>query len=190
MKIFLASRSERRRQLLEQIGIQFHTIDIEIDETYHPHESPDGYVLRMAYEKAEQGKQKTSSDSIIIAADTSVILDNEVLGKAETSEQAFHMLNQLSGRRHEVMTAVAVAENDIHTDISTTQVCFCRLSHSKNKHYIATNEPIGKARAYAIQGYAAKYIERIEGSYSAVMGLPLYETAQLLKETLIKSELP
>ena len=184
MKLFLASRSERRQQLLQQIQIEFDLIDIEIDETYRPSESPENYVLRIATEKAEAAKAVVDDKSVILAADTSVILDNIVLGKAETNEQALTMLKQLSGRKHEVLTAVCLFTNSIQTSLSTSKVCFKPLSQIEIADYIVTNQPIGKAGGYAIQGIAAKFIQSIEGSYSGIMGLPLYETAELLEEFL------
>lgn len=182
MKIYLASRSERRQQLLQQIHIDFELIDIDIDETYHSDESPENYVLRMAKEKAEAGKSNVDEDDIIIAADTSVILDNHVLGKAESNQQATLMLEQLSGRKHEVLTSVCVFKLSPTTTTSRSKVLFKTLSQSEINDYVASNEPIGKAGGYAIQGLAAKFIHSIEGSYSGIMGLPLFETAKLLNE--------
>ncbi len=182
MNIFLASRSERRQQLLKQINIEFELIDIEVDETYYSPELPDKYVIRMAKEKAEVGKAQVNKQDIIIAADTSVVLDNKVLGKAETEEQALGMLKQLSGRKHEVLTAVCIFQNTLKIALSRSNVLFRSLNNFEIENYISSKEPIGKAGGYAIQGLAAKFIHSIEGSYSGIMGLPLYETTELLNE--------
>lgn len=179
MKLYLASRSPRRQQLLQQIGVQFQTIDVEVNEDWDGLENPQVYVVRMAIEKAQAGKE-LQPDGQILAADTSVVLDNRILGKAETREQARHMLQQLSGRIHQVYTAVALYGESINHRISISQVSFKSLEAVEIQQYIETDEPIGKAGGYAIQGQAAVLISNLEGSYSGVMGLPLFETNQLL----------
>ena len=182
MAIFLASRSERRQQLLKQLGIEFSMLDIEIDEQCPLTETPRDYVVRMAQEKAAKGKLAVGQNDIVIAADTSVVLDNHVLGKAETKQQAYDMLSQISGRRHDVMTAVCLLGQIETTMLNHSTVCFKPLSQKEIEEYIETGEPLGKAGGYAIQGIAARFIERLEGSYSAVMGLPLFETSELLNK--------
>ena len=181
--IYLASKSPRRRELLKQIRINFEIIEIEINEHWDGEEQPHLYVQRMALEKAHAAKNIIMDNSgfIILAADTSVVLDNKVLGKAENELQAREMLLQLSGRRHYVYSAIAVAtESYEQVVLNSSNVNFRVLSESEITEYCKTGEPIGKAGGYAIQGNAAVFIERIEGSYSGIMGLPLYETARLL----------
>jgi septum formation protein len=187
-KIYLASRSPRRRQLLQQIGVEFEIIDINIDESWRKEEQPRQYVQRMALEKAQAAKSKISdrSEYIVLAADTTVVLDNNVLGKAENEMQAREMLQLLSGRKHYVHTAVAkVTGSNEQVLLNTNAVCFKILSESEIMDYCKTGEPIGKAGGYAIQGKAAIFIERLEGSYSGVMGLPLFETGQLLNRKIM-----
>jgi septum formation protein len=183
MKIYLASKSPRRHELLNQICIDFEAVEIEIDEYWHSEELPHLYVQRMALEKAQVAKNKIveNSDFIVLAADTAVVLDDKVIGKAENGPQAREMLMQLSGRRHYVYTAVAsVTAADERIKLNTSNVNFKVLSESEIINYCKTGEPIGKAGGYAVQGMAAAFIERLEGSYSGIMGLPLFETAQLL----------
>jgi len=183
MKIYLASKSPRRQQLLQQIGLQFEIVEVDIDEHWDSKEHPRVYVERVALEKAKAAKAKINTDQsfVIIGADTSVILDDVVLGKTGNNEQAIAMLTQLSGRLHYVYSSVAVVNKTsekIKTSIS--RVYFKPLSEEDIESYCKTGEPIGKAGGYAIQGHAAAFIERLDGSYSGVMGLPLYETAELL----------
>lgn len=182
-KIYLASKSPRRRELLKQIDIDFENVEIEIDEHWHSEELPHLYVQRMALEKARMAKNRLNNNSnfIVLAADTAVVLDDKVLGKAENETLARDMLMQLSGRRHYVYTAIAVVtQSDEQVILNTSNVSFKVLSETEIKDYCNTGEPVGKAGGYAIQGKAATFIERLEGSYSGVMGLPLYETARLL----------
>jgi septum formation protein len=184
MTIFLASRSPRRHQLLQQIGIDFEVIDVVIDEHWDGNELPRLHVERLALEKAQAGKNKINitGPCAILGADTAVVLDNLVLGKAENREQAILMLTQLSGRMHHVYSSVALItefRDQVQTNVS--RVCFRPLSREEIECYCGTEEPIGKAGGYAIQGCAAAFIERLEGSYSGVMGLPLFETANLLR---------
>lgn len=185
MTIFLASGSPRRRELLKQIGVEFEVIEISIDEHWYEDEQPHLYVQRMALEKARAAKNMVPQNSgwIILAADTSVVLDNKVLGKAEDKLQAGEMLKLLSGRRHYVYSAVAIATiNNEEIALSTSTVNFRLLSEPEITDYCDTGEPVGKAGAYAIQGRAAAFVERMEGSYSGVVGLPIYETARLLQK--------
>jgi nucleoside triphosphate pyrophosphatase len=182
MKIALASRSPRRRALLEQIGIEFEVIYINIDESWDGdgHETPEDYVCRIAIEKARAGKKLVGNDLPILAADTSVVLDGHILGKAESKADAITMLNSLSGKTHHVLSAVCVINSQEQTKVSISKVTFKTLSEEEINNYCETDEPLGKAGGYAIQGKAAVFIERLEGSYSGVMGLPLFETMNLL----------
>ncbi len=180
MKIALASRSPRRRELLQQIGVEFDIIDIEIDESWDGNEIPKDYVCRIATEKARAGKKFVDNSSPILAADTAVVLDGYILGKAENKDDAITMLKKLSGNTHEVLSAVCVISTKEQTKINISKVTFKTLSSKDIDDYCNSDEPIGKAGGYAIQGIAAIFIERLQGSYSGVMGLPLFETQQLL----------
>jgi septum formation protein len=186
-RIYLASRSPRRGELLRQIGISFRVLPSDIDESMLPDESPEHYVMRLAREKAAVGVQQIAAGQMIkrpvLAADTTVCVDGLILGKPEMNAETRRMLKMLSDRWHTVLTAVAVADGEhIEVALSSTQVEMMRLSSSEIDHYIASGEPRGKAGAYGIQGLASVFIRRIEGSYSGVMGLPLHETSQLLKK--------
>ena len=180
MKIALASRSPRRRELLEQIDIEYEVIDIDIDESWQENETPIDYVRRIAEEKARAGKALLNNDLPVLAADTAVVLDGHILGKAELKEDAITMLTKLSGNTHEVLSAVTVIDNEEQTKVSISKVTFKQLTPEEIETYTNTDEPIGKAGGYAIQGKAAVFIERLEGSYSGVMGLPIFETMSLL----------
>jgi septum formation protein len=181
MKIYLASKSPRRQQLLKQIGIDFELIDINIDETWDGVEPAKKYVQRMALEKAQAARATVNKQQSVLAADTVVVLDDEILGKAETTEDAMTMLGKLSGRTHHVYSAVALITDIEHVQMNISRVSFRPLTKEEIGAYCATGEPLGKAGAYAIQGKAAAFISRLEGSYSSVMGLPLYETVELLR---------
>ncbi len=180
MKLNLASTSPRRKQLLEQIGIDFELVHVEIDETWDGKEPAKIHVKRLALEKAHAAKSKIKNNLPILAADTCVVIDNIILGKAESKEEAINMLEQLSGRTHHVYTAVALVTKTEQVCLNVNHVSFRPLSETEILHYCETEEPLGKAGAYAIQGEAAAFIDRLEGSYSGVMGLPLYETSELL----------
>ena len=185
MTIYLASQSPRRRQLLEQIAIDFDLLSVDVDEHWDSKEHPRCYVERLALEKARIGLRKVDArdQALVIGADTSVVLDDRILGKAETPEEAAAMLRQLSGRKHDVYSAVAVASIDttlVKTSIS--QVMFKPLTVDEIVTYCECGEAVGKAGGYAVQGRAAVFIERLEGSYSGVMGLPLYEMYSILRE--------
>lgn len=182
MKLYLASRSSRRRKLLEQLNITFDVIDIDIDETWDGIEPAKDYVQRLALGKARAARQKLEAKEHlpVLAADTEVVLDDIVMGKPEDINDAIKMLGELSGRKHNVYSAVALIDKDELIKLNTSRVCFRPLSRKEIIAYCETGEPLGKAGAYAIQGQAAMFIERLEGSYSGVMGLPLYETAGLL----------
>jgi septum formation protein len=182
--IYLASASPRRRELLQQIGVSFRLVGTELDETPRLSEAPAAYVSRLAAAKADAGwlRSRSAANAPVLAADTAVVLDGAILGKPRDRDDAEHTLLQLSGRTHEVLTAVAVrsaAGNQIK--ISHSLVTFRILDAAEARVYWDTGEPRDKAGAYAIQGYAAIFIADLRGSYSGVMGLPLFETAELLQ---------
>ena len=185
MKIYLASKSDRRYELLKQIGINFEVVDVDIDESCKENENPITYVRRIAIEKARAGKLLTKNNFPVLAADTAVTLDNFVLGKAECKEDAMNMLEKLSGRTHNVISAVTVIDKKESTKVNISKVIFKKLSKKDIYSYCETDEPIGKAGGYAIQGKGALFIEKLEGSYSGVMGLPLAETHQLLSDCIL-----
>jgi septum formation protein len=182
--LYLASQSPRRRILLEQLCVPFQVLPIEIDESWDGLELPADHVGRLALEKAHEGQRQISLElGLVLAADTAVVVDGEILGKAVDRDSALAMLEQLSARAHQVYTGVALVTPRQHDGLvraCVSQVYFRRLSAREREAYWATGEPLGKAGGYAIQGQAATFIERIEGSYSGVMGLPLFETAELL----------
>jgi len=183
--IYLASSSPRRAELLDQIGVKFSVHAIEIDETRSTGEAPAEYVCRMATEKAQVAARQLSTqqdDYCVLAADTTIALDGEIIGKPTDRDQCRCILAQLSARQHLVLTAVALATpNGIDCRLAQSRVSFKALSPSEIDSYCASDEPMDKAGAYAIQGKAALFIQHLEGSYSAVMGLPLHETAELLQ---------
>ena len=186
MQVYLASQSPRRAELLRQIGVPFRVLASDVDETPLSRETPDDYVARVARNKAEAAWLRVVARRMkpypVLAADTAVILGRRILGKPDTNAAARSMLQALSGRSHRVLTTIAVAhENRLRLAASVTQVKFRRLSAEEISRYVASGEPRDKAGAYGIQGLAATFIARIEGSYSGVMGLPLFETARLLK---------
>lgn len=180
--VCLASASPRRRELLLQIGVPHSVRAAHIDEAQLPGEAPGFYVVRMAREKAES-IWRLHSDLPVLAADTSVVVDNGVFGKPESREHALTMLTALSARTHTVLTAVALAtSHGIAVRVSESQVRFRSISPQEQSAYWETGEPRDKAGAYAIQGFGAIFIEKVTGSYSGVMGLPLFETAELLRD--------
>ncbi len=184
--IYLASRSPRRVELLKQIGLHCQTVPADIDETQLLNESPERYVTRLAQEKAEVCWQRLAAAERIhpvLAADTTVVLAGQVLGKPEGDDDARYMLQSLSGSVHQVHTAVALAFADtVEVVLSTTTVEMMVLTPLQITHYIASGEHQDKAGSYGIQGLAGAWIKRIEGSYTGVMGLPIYETAALLRK--------
>ena len=180
MKIYLASKSPRRHELLKQIGIDFDVININIDEFWDGKEDPKDYTCRVAKEKARAGKNKMNDDIPVLASDTAVILNGEILGKAETQTDARLMLEKLSGKTHDVLSSVVLITDKEQSLLSISKVTFRQLTKDDINNYCESDEPLGKAGGYAIQGKGAIFIERLEGSYSGVMGLPLYETQQLL----------
>jgi septum formation protein len=193
--IYLASRSPRRRELLVQIGVRFHLLLFrarpgegpDVDEISMPGELPDLYVERMARAKAEAGWRRMLQRNLpiapVLAADTTVALDGRIFEKPVDRSQAAEMIQQLSGRNHEVLTAVALKQDDwMESALSRSEVRFKTLSAREIEQYVATGEGDDKAGAYAIQGRAARFVIELRGSYSGVMGLPLYETAELIEK--------
>lgn len=198
-RIYLASRSPRRRELLEQIGVNFGTLLLreasprlaDMDETSLPHEPPADYTSRIARAKAESGWTRVIQRKLphlpVLAADTVVVLKGRIFGKPVNSAHAQEMLNALSGQTHQVLTSVALAtQSGIQVCVSASTVRFRDISEREIHTYLASDEAHDKAGSYAIQGIAAVFIAEISGSYSGVMGLPLFETAQLLEESGIK----
>jgi septum formation protein len=182
--IYLASQSPRRQELLTQLGVRFEILDAPVHEQAQSGEHPEHYVKRVAREKAGAGLLQLGSHSqaIVLGADTDVVIDGQVLGKPADAAQAAALLRQLSGRTHQVHTAVwLVSAGREQSALVSTEVRFSALSEAEIAAYIATGEPFGKAGAYAVQGRAAAFIAGITGSYSGVMGLPLHETAILLR---------
>ena len=193
--IYLASRSPRRRELLAQIGVKFEPLlfrggprqDDETDESPHPGEQPDAYVRRVTTVKAQAAWQRIVMRRglrrmPVLAADTTVSLAGEILAKPADRADAERMLRLLSGTRHRVLTAVAIAlEQRLEMAVSESDVTFAALDDARIQAYVASGEPYDKAGGYGIQGRAGAFVERLEGSYSGVMGLPLYETAGLLR---------
>lgn len=182
--LYLASQSPRRRQLLEQLGFRFVVLDVDVPEFPRPGEPAEAYVARVAEEKAAAGWRMVEGErgAWVLAADTEVVLDGEVLGKPADAGDAAGMLHRLQGREHAVLSSVCcVHDGESHTASKHSNVRFTGLDESTIAAYVASGEPFGKAGAYAIQGRAAAFISHIEGSYSGVMGLPLCETAELLR---------
>lgn len=187
--LLLASASPRRAELLGQIGVKFTQAGVDLDESALTNESPKAQVLRLAAEKANTAWQQSERKAqVVLASDTMVVLDNKALGKPLNAEHAIAMLHSLSGRRHDVMTSVSVRDATRQKTICVvTQVEFGPLSNSQIIEYWATGEPADKAGAYGIQGIGGQFVKSINGSYSAVVGLPLFETVQLLKEFEVMS---
>lgn len=194
-RIYLASNSPRRRELLHQIHVRFDTLlfrgsgrhDEDIDEKVQSGEDVFAYVKRVARAKAEGGIRRVGWRGLVaqpvLAADTALELDGEIIGKPDNPAHAAAILRELSGRTHQVLTAVALAQGEhILERLSVSQVRFRRLEEEDIRRYIATGEPLDKAGAYGIQGRAAVFVEEMRGSYSGIVGLPLFETAALLRE--------
>ena len=194
--IYLASRSPRRRDLLGQIGVRFEPLlfrdgaraDADTDESVLPGEMPDDYVLRVAEMKARAAWQRVIMRRglrrmPVLAADTTVALASEIFAKPADREDAVRMLTQLSGTQHRVLTAVAVcADERLEMALNVSLVTFAPIAAERIRAYVDSGEPFDKAGAYAIQGRAGAFVERIEGSYTGVMGLPVFETAALLRQ--------
>jgi septum formation protein len=184
-QIYLASTSPRRRQLLGQIGVRFLALPVRVEEIVQPGESPEQYVQRAALDKARSGwtRPDRTLDRPVLGSDTEVVLGSEVLGKPEDREHGLELLRRLSGNSHRVLSAAAIVQGDREqVRLSVSTVHFRELSERECLSYWETGEPADKAGGYAIQGRAAVFISHLEGSFSGVMGLPLYETAELLRE--------
>lgn len=181
-QLILASASPRRCELLAQIGISFNRQVADIDETPAAGESAEAFVLRMALEKARAVQLAGRHELPVLGADTVVVIDGAPLGKPQDSMHARQMLRQLSGRMHEVLSAVALVATAEAVALNRSKVWFRELGETEIDAYWETGEPRDKAGSYAIQGLAAIFVERLEGSHSGVMGLPLYETARLLQD--------
>jgi len=194
-RIYLASRSPRRRELLKQIGVAFEVLvlrdhpgrSVDVDESQLPGEGPDDYVRRVGLAKANAGWERVLQRRLrrfpVLAADTVVCVDEIILGKPPDPSHAAKMLRLLSGREHRVLTSVAVKLDErSELVVSESRVRFAEISPADIEAYVASGEPTDKAGAYAIQGRAGAFITELHGSYSGVMGLPLYETLQLLKK--------
>ncbi|WP_338862216.1 septum formation inhibitor Maf [Mycetohabitans rhizoxinica] len=196
--IYLASQSPRRRALLEQIGVRFELLlaqeheDAEALEAERPGESAQDYVVRVTLAKATAAgarrnrllaRQRDAAPAPILVADTTVALDDEILGKPSDVDHALQMLKRLAGREHRVLTAVALvgADATVTSALSVSRVWFAAVDDASLARYARSGEPFGKAGAYGIQGRAAEFVERIDGSYSGIMGLPLFETTALLR---------
>jgi len=187
VKLCLGSASPRRAELLEQIGVHFEVSVADIDESIHENENAADYVTRMAIDKARRVWQKNQGTALaglpVLAADTSVVLGDWIMGKPADREQGVEMLTALSGRTHEVLTSVSLLHaGNQASRLSRSAVSFAPLSEADINRYWETGEPLDKAGAYAIQGKAAVFIESLQGSYSGVMGLPLFEVGCLLEE--------
>ncbi len=181
--LFLASTSPRRRELLQQIGLSFEVLRVDVDESTQANESPEAYVQRLSLAKAQMGLTQCPNNSLVLAADTTVVIDNHIIGKPETLEQAITIWQSLSGRCHQVLTGVTLANHrQSKTIVVATDVYFRLLSTQEMQSYWQTGEPQDKAGGYGIQGKGALFVEKIDGSYSNVVGLPLTETAQLLRQ--------
>lgn len=191
--LYLASRSPRRQELLRQLGVAFDVLRLreasgrqrDVIEIAHDGEPALHYIERIARTKASVGMQQMLRRALpprpVLGADTEVVLDGDILGKPRDAADAVRMLSVLAGRTHQVMTAVAIGwEDEVFAEIATSNVAFRELSHDEIARYVAAGESIDKAGGYAIQGRAAAFISRLEGSYTCVMGLPLFETAGLL----------
>lgn len=191
--VYLASQSPRRRQLLEQIGVRYELLlplpeeDAEALEMVLPGEAPLTYVKRVTQLKLEAALNRLKARNLpkgpVLCADTTVALGREILGKPENAQDALRILKKLSGHTHRVLTAVAMGEGKRRvSSVSISSVTFANMTPAELKAYVASGEPMGKAGAYGVQGLAAAHIAAIKGSYTGIMGLPLFETAELLKQ--------
>lgn len=186
-RIILASASPRRRALLHQIGVHYRAMVPDIDETPLPGEPPAEFVLRMARDKALAVQESEGTDLPVLGSDTAVVLKSRILGKPADRNDAVEMLQMLSGKTHEVLSAVvlAVSQTERFEALSVSRVTFAELEPDWIEAYIDTGDPLDKAGSYGVQGKAAEKISRIEGSFYGVMGLPLHETAELLKRAQV-----
>lgn len=189
--LYLASQSPRRRELLQQLGLAFEILEVDVPELRAPEESPRAYVERVARDKAAAGLQLAQTrdpDAAVLGADTEVVLDGRVFGKPRDAGDAIAMLRALSGRRHQVISVVCCARcGGAEIEACVSEVRFDDLCDAEIARYVATGESFGKAGGYAIQGRAAAFVARLAGSYSGVMGLPLFETARLLRKAGIEA---
>jgi len=181
--IYLASQSPRRRELLSQIGVHHTVVGANINETPLPDEAPAEYVIRMALEKARAGRQATRHNTPlpVLGADTAVVVNQRILGKPRNRDDALAMLELLSNTTHKVLTGVALIDRREETRLSVSKVSFRPITLAEAAAYWDSGEPADKAGGYAIQGIGALFISRLEGSFSGVMGLPLFETGELLQ---------
>lgn len=180
-QIYLASRSPRRRELLRQVGVSFELLPADVPEVPRPGQSVDDYVLTTALAKARAGAASAIKRRPVLGADTDVVIDGEILGQAGGRDEALAMLMRLSNRTHEVYSGVAVVDGTREQSVlSVTRVSFGPVTPAQASAYWDSGEPVGKAGAYAIQGLGARFVTGIEGSYSGVVGLPLFETCELL----------
>jgi len=181
-QIILASSSPRRSELLQQMRVSFVVLPVEIDESALEGESPTTYVERLALEKARAGWELSEKNRPVLGSDTIVVIHGDILGKPSDRNHAIEMLKRLSGNTHQVLTAVALVEADRSAiRLSESRVSFSPITEQEILIYWESGEPVDKAGAYAIQGLAAAFIQHIEGSFSGVMGLPIFETMGLLK---------
>ena len=178
--LILASKSPRRQQLLAQLGYQFTTSSADIDESVVNGETPKQYVRRLAIAKA-QVIAKENSQAVVLGSDTAVVIDNEILGKPGDQQDCIAMLKKLSGRQHQVLTSIALVQGKrVESQVVTTEVFFKTLSEQEMLRYWQSEEPKDKAGSYGIQGLGAQFVHKIQGCYFAVVGLPLYQSAQML----------
>jgi septum formation protein len=183
--IYLASASPRRRELLQQLGVRFEVLAQNVAEVRRDGESPEDFAQRLAVEKAQAAWAQLAERQRlpVLGADTIVVVDEQVLGKPANRDAALAMLTLLSGRTHRVLSAVAlIGQDKVRSRVCESRVTFRVIEHAERAAYWASGEPADKAGGYAIQGLGALFVERLEGSYSGVMGLPLYETGELLRE--------
>ena len=179
-QLVLASASPRRRELLDQIKVCYSVYPVDIDETPYPDEPPQDYVLRMALEKSLVCVEQIGSQIPVLAADTTVVLGSSIMGKPKDQRDALAMLAQLSGKTHQVYSAISLRGHQHSQAVTVTDVTFRHLTEDEIMAYWLSGEPIDKAGSYAIQGKGAVFVESIKGSFSGVVGLPLFETAELL----------
>lgn len=182
--LVLASKSPRRKELLTQLGVTFISVSADIDEKIIDGESASNYVERLAIQKAQAiSKQADYSDAYVLGSDTAVVIQDKILGKPQDQADSFAMLSQLSGSTHQVYTSIALVHGEkIYSQVIITDVHFKTLTVAEMQAYWLTGEPQDKAGSYGIQGIGGQFVKSINGSYSSVVGLPLYETAELLKQ--------
>lgn len=182
--LHLASQSPRRSELLRQIGVIHTTISVDVDETPHRGEQPEEYVVRLAREKALAGQTKLGQQNhpLVLAADTAVVVNGYILGKPRDKDDAIEMMRLLSDNTHWVFSGVALAGDKIASRVNSSKVTFCEVTPEQAQAYWDSAEPADKAGGYRIQGLGSIFITKLEGSFSGVMGLPLFETAQLLMQ--------